>query len=198
MTHLNIVAGNSWTDSQEKGNFDQQAQTLEEYESTNPIIINGHASRISVKLGLTISKGSGSYEFIRINSGATLPCTVETVNDVYSFLIAWVQAKIDQKTRILSPRSQLDPEDVVFPDWESYYSLDMSRGLICEGEIATVEVSLGETVNLGDFESLRFDIGATIPCLVHHVHEVESAWTTWAAEKLKDEMDEARQINSKS
>lgn len=33
-----------------------------------------------------------------------------------------------------------------------------------ESEPAFVEVSLGLTINLGNFESLRIDVGARIPC----------------------------------
>jgi hypothetical protein len=54
-------------------------------------------------------------------------------------------------------------------------------------EPAFVRVSVGSTYNLGNFESLRLDVGVTLPCRVEDIDETYRRASDYVAEKLQEE-----------
>jgi hypothetical protein len=65
-----------------------------------------------------------------------------------------------------------------------------------ETEPATVSVSVGVTRNMGNFESLRLNIGVTIPCYLEEITEVEKQATDWVDDKIASKLDELVQAVS--
>lgn len=55
---------------------------------------------------------------------------------------------------------------------------------------ATVEVGLGATVNMGDYNSTRIDVRLTLPCPVDKVNEAYEVALKWADEKMQEMMPE--------
>lgn len=55
---------------------------------------------------------------------------------------------------------------------------------------STVEVKLGFTKNLGNFESLRFDVGISVPCARGKEDKAYAFAYGWADEKLESIMTE--------
>lgn len=63
---------------------------------------------------------------------------------------------------------------------------------------ATVGVSLGQTINLGNFESVRIDVSVTVPC---YREEIEDAYVwakDFAEERMKAESADVNAIKKSS
>lgn len=58
-----------------------------------------------------------------------------------------------------------------------------------ETEPAFVRVAAGQTVNLGDYESLRVDVAVTMPCYREEINEVQKQAADWVALRLGEEID---------
>ena len=54
---------------------------------------------------------------------------------------------------------------------------------------AEVGFSLGMTMNIGDFESVRLDISVKMPCYVEEVDDAYVYVQKWAEDRLKTERD---------
>ena len=54
-------------------------------------------------------------------------------------------------------------------------------------EPAFVRVGVGNTYNLGDFNSLRIDVAVTLPCLPSQVEEAYSRASEFCVEKMREE-----------
>ena len=61
-----------------------------------------------------------------------------------------------------------------------------------EGEPAVVEVTLGMTVNLGNFESARLDVGVRMPCTPENVEATFAKAKAWCEEKVGTEVRQIR------
>lgn len=59
---------------------------------------------------------------------------------------------------------------------------------IFEDEPCYVNIKLGETINIGQYESIRIDIGYTIPCKHTDINKVKNKFL----DKLKNEIGEER------
>ena len=55
---------------------------------------------------------------------------------------------------------------------------------------AYVRVSAGQTVNLGNYESLRVDVSVTVPCYQEMVEETRESAAEWVATSLQNEIDQ--------
>lgn len=60
---------------------------------------------------------------------------------------------------------------------------------VFETEPAYVRVSAGQTINMGDFESLRIDVAITMPCYAEMVTETQEQCADWVADKLEEEVE---------
>ena len=56
-------------------------------------------------------------------------------------------------------------------------------------ETAFVRVEAGQTVNLGDFESLRISVAVTVPCYKEEVEDTTDQVCDYVAERLVDEVE---------
>lgn len=54
-------------------------------------------------------------------------------------------------------------------------------------EPAFVRVSVGNTYNMGDFNSLRIDVSVTLPCLPSEVDDAYNQASEFCAEKMREE-----------
>lgn len=61
-------------------------------------------------------------------------------------------------------------------------------------EPAYVSVRAGLTLNRGNYESLRLDIGVKIPCYVEEISEIEKQASDWVDVRMSEKLDE---INAK-
>ena len=61
---------------------------------------------------------------------------------------------------------------------------------VFETEPAYVRVAAGQTINLGDFESLRVDVAITMPCYREQVGETQAECADWVASRLGNEVDQ--------
>ena len=55
---------------------------------------------------------------------------------------------------------------------------------------AFVRVAAGQTINLGEYESLRVDVAITMPCYKEQVNETQTECAEWVAERLGNEVDQ--------
>lgn len=61
---------------------------------------------------------------------------------------------------------------------------------VFETEPAYVRVAAGQTINLGDFESLRVDVAVTMPCYAEQVGDTQKECAEWVAARLGAEVDQ--------
>jgi len=59
-------------------------------------------------------------------------------------------------------------------------------------EPARAEIHLGLTLNLGNFESARVDVGVVIPCYREELEDAFAFGKAWAEKKLLAEVDDVR------
>lgn len=59
-----------------------------------------------------------------------------------------------------------------------------------ETEPAYVSVRVGATKNMGNYESLRLEVGVTIPCYTEEITEVEKQATEWVDDKMDKKLSE--------
>lgn len=59
-------------------------------------------------------------------------------------------------------------------------------------EPALVHVSYGLTLNLGNFESARIDVGLKVPCYKEQADDAYRVASSWAEERLQGEIAEIR------
>lgn len=64
-------------------------------------------------------------------------------------------------------------------------------------EPAFVRVAMGQTYNLGNYESLRLDVSVTLPCLPADVHKTYEEASDFCAEKLLAEQDQWLPVQAK-
>jgi hypothetical protein len=55
-----------------------------------------------------------------------------------------------------------------------------------------IKVSVGRTINLGNFESLRIDVGMEADTLTRDANQTFNSMTTWIDEKLNELENEER------
>jgi hypothetical protein len=67
---------------------------------------------------------------------------------------------------------------------------------IFETEPAYVRVAAGQTINMGDYESLRIDVSVSMPCYVEMVNETQKECADWVADRLADEVDQYTGANA--
>lgn len=60
-------------------------------------------------------------------------------------------------------------------------------------EPARVEVSLGVTVNLGNFESAKLSIGVVVPCYKEETEEAFTWAKNWVESKVMSEVERIRE-----
>ena len=63
-------------------------------------------------------------------------------------------------------------------------------GKIIEGDACIVTVKAGKTVNLGNYESIRFDVGVSIPCEKADLDEAFNEGYEWVGEKMQGMLDD--------
>lgn len=61
-------------------------------------------------------------------------------------------------------------------------------------EPARVAVSMGMTVNLGNYESVRIDVSITVPCYFEEHEEAYSYARSWVEKRTLEEVNEARRF----
>jgi hypothetical protein len=61
-------------------------------------------------------------------------------------------------------------------------------------EPAKVEVKMGMTINLGNYESARVDVGLVVPCYREEADEAFEWSKKWVNEKTLEEAGEARKF----
>jgi hypothetical protein len=61
-----------------------------------------------------------------------------------------------------------------------------------EGPTAMVRFSGGSTINMGNYESIRFEVGIEMPCYPEEVAEVFATVRATVEAKLKEEVEDAR------
>lgn len=54
-------------------------------------------------------------------------------------------------------------------------------------EPAFVKVAVGQTYNLGNYESMRLDVSVTLPCRVEDIQDTYQTASDYCAEKLQEE-----------
>lgn len=64
-------------------------------------------------------------------------------------------------------------------------------------EPAFVRVAMGQTYNLGNYESLRLDVSVTLPCLPSEVDKTYEEASDFCAEKLLAEQDQWLPVQAK-
>ena len=57
-------------------------------------------------------------------------------------------------------------------------------------EPASVYVKFGRTVNVGNFESVRLDVGVNLPCYKEEIEGAYQRATKFVVGKIQEEMDE--------
>lgn len=60
-----------------------------------------------------------------------------------------------------------------------------------ETEPAYVSVSMGATKNMGNFESMRIDVGLRVPCYLEEINEVERLTSEWVDNVMTSKMEGA-------
>jgi len=65
------------------------------------------------------------------------------------------------------------------------------------GPVAYVKRGYGLTVNLGDYESARFDVSITVPCYMNDVNAADKWAEKWAEKRIAKEVQEIRGSTSK-
>lgn len=65
------------------------------------------------------------------------------------------------------------------------------------GPVATVKRGYGLTVNLGDYESARFDVGITVPCYMVDVDAADQWAEKWAEKRIAKEVQQIRGTKDK-
>lgn len=61
---------------------------------------------------------------------------------------------------------------------------------------ALVGFKIGHTKNLGNYESIRFEVSLTLPTTVDKLDEAYDACKTWADKKLTEAVEEVEQETS--
>jgi hypothetical protein len=61
-------------------------------------------------------------------------------------------------------------------------------------EPAVVGLSVGLTLNLGDFESARVEVSARVPCYVEEMDDAYVCVEKWVEERIGKERDEVRRV----
>ena len=58
-------------------------------------------------------------------------------------------------------------------------------------EVATVRCAMGRTVNVGDYNSARFDVGVELPCYVEEIGKARKAAKKLCEIMISELLDEA-------
>jgi hypothetical protein len=53
---------------------------------------------------------------------------------------------------------------------------------------AVVSMKKGRTINMGDFESVRIDVGISLPCYAEHIDDAYALADSWINERLGKEV----------
>lgn len=88
------------------------------------------------------------------------------------------QAVESTKRVTVVPFKDSDEEEVVEKDIHVFQS-----------DPAYIRVSAGQTINMGDYESLRIDVALTMPCYPEMVDDTQAEVADWVANRLADEVD---------
>ncbi len=90
---------------------------------------------------------------------------------------------ITVQTRVLVRQDGEESEDVVT---DEFAEIEVEK---FEVEPAYVSIKAGVTKSLRQFESLRVDVSAQIPCYVERMDEAFAYGADWVADKLIEEVD---------
>lgn len=94
-----------------------------------------------------------------------------------------VPGRIMVQTRILRRQDGEEDEEVLVDEYEE---IEIQ---VFETDPAFVGVKAGTTKSLRQFESLRVDVTAQLPCYVERMDETFAYAADWAADKLMEEVD---------
>lgn len=61
---------------------------------------------VTVAVGVTKSMGAGTYEFLRLDVGVTIPCYTEEITEVEKQATEWVDNKLDKKLEELKDKQR--------------------------------------------------------------------------------------------
>lgn len=61
---------------------------------------------------------------------------------------------------------------------------------------AQIKYSIGGTVNIGNFESVRVDVSISVPCYREEIDEVFEASRDWADKRLNTELKKAQALKT--
>lgn len=61
-----------------------------------------------------------------------------------------------------------------------------------KGPFAEANVSLGITLNLGNYESIRIDVGARVPCRPEDMDDTYEKTLAWAESRIDHKVKEVR------
>lgn len=92
-----------------------------------------------------------------------------------------VKGRVTVNTRVVKEQEEIH----VFTD--DMHEIDVQE---FEVEPAFIRIGAGVTKKLRDYESLRVDVAATIPCYVEDMDEAKKALSDWVSETLFDEVDQ--------
>lgn len=65
---------------------------------------------------------------------------------------------------------------------------------VFDTEPATVQAKMGMTINLGNFESLRVDVGVSLPCYKEEVSDAHAAAFRIVQQELFSRVNEAKKL----
>lgn len=87
--------------------------------------------------------------------------------------------------------------------WEEQSADDSVQEVICvsgfpDGVVpATVGVTMGLTINMGNYEFAKIDVTCSVPCMREEMGEAHSWVSSFAEERLQKEVDEIRALAGK-
>jgi len=61
---------------------------------------------------------------------------------------------------------------------------------------ARVNVDFGFTVNMGNYEFVRIDVGISVPCYKEEADEAYEHAKEWASSRVKEEIADAKKVRS--
>lgn len=67
---------------------------------------------------------------------------------------------------------------------------------VFDGQVAKVRRGYGLTINLGNYESARFDVSLEVPCYIEDVNAADEFARLWVEERCEAEVAEVRGRNA--
>jgi hypothetical protein len=115
----------------------------------------------------------GNFESARISATITALCEVSEQDEVYAHCVEVASAWVDIEAAKV--KKEEPPENAIGVAWSDL-----------RPKVVIVEMSYGLTLNMGNYESARMDVGRSVPSKPLDVTSVKAGVTDWLTAKIRE------------